>query len=611
MKKSGLLFALFFSITVLSAQTPSGDSLTTSSNDSAHLADLLKKSALIQQLSELNAREEYKRKALEDQLREINRQDSLYYLAMQTEIDSLKKSAVGYPIVSPSGDTLFSIFCRTGNLSAKERAELVGKRLNSIYADTFSVADTISLVSSEDLIHIQFKDQTIMSITEYDAMWFEKPQIDLANSYYSLIQSDRTQYLKDSGNFFSRKNLGYAFLILILQIVLIRLVNYFFKNKVDKYILSQRNKALKGITFKGYKLFDEEKEIKAFLLGSKTIRRFINLIQLYITIPLLFSIFPPTRRLAETLFNYVKVPALRIGSAIVDFIPNIFTIAIIIILARYLVRFLKYITDEIASENLKIKGFYPDWAAPTFGISRFFVLAFMFIAIFPFLPGANSPVFQGVSVFLGIVFSLGSTSVISNLVAGLVLTYMRPFNNGDRIKIGELVGDVVEKTAFVTRIKTSKNEFITLPNSNVMSSNVVNFNTSNTTEGIILHTTVTIGYDVPWKQVHELLIDAALKTNLVLNKPKPFVLQTSLDDFYVSYQLNVYSKDPNKQAGIYSELHQNIQDAFNQGGVEILSPHYRAQRDGNMITTPANYLPADYEAPHFRFGSINQVVGQP
>jgi small-conductance mechanosensitive channel len=186
------------------------------------------------------------------------------------------------------------------------------------------------------------------------------------------------------------------------------------------------------------------------------------------------------------------------------------------------------------------------------------------------------------------------------MVAGLVMTYMRPFQLGDRIKFGDIVGDVVEKTPFVTRIRTIKNEFITVPNGNILSSAIINYNTSKKVEGIILHTTVTIGYDVPWKQVHELLICAAKRTNLILEEPSPFVLQTSLDDFYVSYQLNAYSNDPNKQAIIYSDLHTNIQDCFNESNVEILSPHYRAQRDGNMVTVPFNYLPGDYQAPYFR-----------
>ena len=205
-----------------------------------------------------------------------------------------------------------------------------------------------------------------------------------------------------------------------------------------------------------------------------------------------------------------------------------------------------------------------------------------------------------VSVFVGILFSLGSSTAIANMVAGLVITYMRPFKIGDRIKIGDVSGDVVEKTLLVTRVKTIKNEIITIPNSSVLSGNTTNYTSETAEKGLILHTTVTIGYDVPWKDMHQVLIDAALKTDMILKDPMPFVLQTSLDDFYVSYQINAYTREASKQALIYSQLNQNIQDTCNERGIEILSPHYRAARDGNRVTIPSSYLPKDYKAPSFQ-----------
>jgi small-conductance mechanosensitive channel len=215
--------------------------------------------------------------------------------------------------------------------------------------------------------------------------------------------------------------------------------------------------------------------------------------------------------------------------------------------------------------------------------------------IFPYLPGSGSPAFQGVSVFVGILFSLGSSNAIANMVAGMVITYMRPFKIGDRVKIGEITGDVVEKTALVTRIRTVKNEDVTVPNSTVLLTSTINYsaNTRANSTGLIVHTTITIGYDAPWKDVHNALVAAALRTTLVLHEPMPFVLQTSLNDFYVSYQINCYTKEANRQAMIYSDLHRNIQDCFNEAGIEIMSPHYMHQRKGNKSTIPANYLPGD------------------
>ncbi len=254
---------------------------------------------------------------------------------------------------------------------------------------------------------------------------------------------------------------------------------------------------------------------------------------------------------------------------------------------------------EIMRGNLKINGFYPDWARPTYQIVRVLVIAFMIVSIWGYIPGSDSPVFQGISVFLGFLFTFGSAGSLSNIIAGLVLTYMRLFKIGDRVKIGEVFGDVIEKSSLVTRVRTPKNEIISIPNSTVMSSHTINYSSDAPEKGLIIHTTVTIGYDIPWKKMHAALIEAAKRTELVVATPEPFVLQTSLEDFYVAYQINAYVKEANKQATIYSNLHQNIQDVCNEQGIEILSPHYRAARDGNMSTIPENYLPKDYKAPSF------------
>jgi small-conductance mechanosensitive channel len=277
------------------------------------------------------------------------------------------------------------------------------------------------------------------------------------------------------------------------------------------------------------------------------------------------------------------------------------TIAVIVLITYYFVRFLRFLAAEIETGKLNLPGFYPDWAQSTFNLVRILIYAFAFIVIFPYLPGSNSPVFQGVSVFLGLLISLGSSSAIGNIIAGLVITYMRAFNIGDRVKIGDTVGDVLEKTMLVTRLRTIKNEEVTIPNSAILNGSTINYSAGAKAAGLILNTTITIGYDVPWRTVHQLLIDAASKTEHIRQDPPPFVLQTSLDDFYVSYQINAFTQAPAGAAKIYSELHSHIQDGFNEAGVEILSPHYRAARDGNMTTIPADYLPPDYEAPAFQF----------
>ncbi|MDQ6843675.1 MAG: mechanosensitive ion channel family protein, partial [Bacteroidota bacterium] len=302
---------------------------------------------------------------------------------------------------------------------------------------------------------------------------------------------------------------------------------------------------------------------------------------------------------ADTLLGYFISPLKKIFRSIWDFLPNLFTIIVIIIVFRYLLKGLKFLKNEIESGVLKINGFYPDWANPTFQIVKILVLAFMMVVMFPYLPGSGSPAFQGISVFLGVLFTFGSAGSLSNIIAGLVLTYMRGFKIGDRVKIADITGDIIEKTLLVTRIRTIKNEIISIPNSNVMNSHTTNFSSDAADKGLIIHTTITIGYDSPWRQIHQLMIDAASATPMIEKEPAPFVLQISLDDFYVSYQINAYTKEPNKQAIIYSHLHQNIQDKFNEAGVEIMSSHYSNLRDGNTTTIPADYLPKDYVVPGF------------
>jgi len=237
---------------------------------------------------------------------------------------------------------------------------------------------------------------------------------------------------------------------------------------------------------------------------------------------------------------------------------------------------LKFLARQLETGKLTLPGFYADWAWPTFNIVRVLLYAFTVALVFPYLPGSDSRVFQGVSVFVGIIFSLGSSSAIGNLIAGLVITYMRPFKIGDRIKIKDVTGFVAEKSLFVIRIRTIKNEYITFPNMTVLNSDITNYNTSEEegTAALVLHTKVTMGYDVPWRAVYDTLVKAAVKTPHIEETPKPFVLQTSLDDFYASYEINVYTREVEKVALIYSLLYQNIQDEFKSAGISLRAPHY-------------------------------------
>jgi small-conductance mechanosensitive channel len=321
----------------------------------------------------------------------------------------------------------------------------------------------------------------------------------------------------------------------------------------------------------------------------KILHGILILIQLFISVPILFSIFPQTEDLAYRIFSYIWNPIKDIFIGIVEYIPNLFTIVIIWYAVKYAIKGLKYLAGEIESEKLKISGFYPDWAQPTYQIIRFLLYAFMIVMIYPLLPKSENGVFQGVSVFVGLIVSLGSSSVIGNVMAGLVITYMRPFKIGDRIKLNDTIGNVIEKTPFVTRLKTPKNEIVTIPNSFIMSSHTVNYSSSARNYGLILHTDVGFSFDVHWETAHRILIKAALDTPDVLPDPTPFVLETSFQDSGITYQINAYIKDADKINRIYSDLHHRIQELANKEGVEMIVQRYVATRDGSEIVIPEKY----------------------
>lgn len=383
-------------------------------------------------------------------------------------------------------------------------------------------------------------------------------------------------------------------LVIVVQYLLFKLTNYLFR-KLRRYIIRFKQQKLKPIIIRDYELLNTRRLGRILIFFSNILRYLILLIQLMFSVPILFAIFPQTEKLALRIFLYIIEPVKMVVRSIVEYIPNLFIILVIWYCIKYIIKGLRYIAGEIADEKLKIAGFYPDWAHPTFNIVRFLLYAFMIAMIYPYLPGSDSGVFQGISVFVGLIVSLGSSTVIGNIIAGLVITYMRPFKLGDRIKLNDTTGNVIEKTPFVTRLRTPKNEVVTIPNSFMMSSHTVNYSASARRFGLIIHTSVTIGYDVPWRQVHQLLIDAARSTPGVVAHPKPFVLETELQDYYPCYQINAYIRDADNLGQIMSDLHQNIQDRFNEAGVEIMSPHYYAGRDGNASTIPDDYLGREEE----------------
>lgn len=510
--------------------------------------------------------------------------DSVKHARQRRRIDSLRAVTPGVPVVV-EGDTLFYLYAKRGGHTPLQRAKMDSTAITELGKRFGLRPDSLYIESTDIVTDLMYGDKVIVSFIEQDALWENCTRDQLATDTRKVIVSKLKEMKEEHSIWQLGKRILYFILVLVGQYLLFRLTNWMFR-KLKARIQKLKDTKLKPVSIQDYELLDTQRQVNLLIFLANLLRYAFMLFQLVLTVPLLFAIFPQTKNLAFKLFSYIWDPIKGIFLGIIDYIPNLFTIFVIWYAVKSLVRLVHYLANEVQGERLKIHGFYPDWAIPTFHIVRFLLYAFMIAMIYPYLPGSKSGVFQGISVFVGLIVSLGSSTVIGNIIAGLVITYMRPFKLGDRIQLNDTTGNVIEKTPLVTRIRTPKNEVVTIPNSFIMSSHTVNYSASAREYGLIIHSEVTIGYDAPWRQVHQLLIDAALNTPGVVDDPRPFVLETSLSDWYPVYQVNAYIKDANRLGEIYSDLHQNIQDRFNEAGVEIMSPHYMAMRDGNESTIP-------------------------
>lgn len=585
------LFLLCLSVSGVSAQVVEkvldilgGDSLSAPIAIEAVEPDSVRLAAVQEELAAARLNEANLRMEIEQMKFAAYAADSVKLAKQKQRIDSLRHVTQGVPVVVEE-DTLFYFYAKRGGHTPQQRAETVAHDI-TVLGKRFNLQpDSLYIESSDIVTDVMYDNKVIVSFTDQDGLWEGCARDQLAESK-RLVILEKLKVMKEEHGFLQLcKRVVYFVLVLVGQFLLFWGTNWLFR-RLKVHIVKLRNTKLKPFSIQDYELLDTQKQVKLLIFLANLVRYVFMFLQLLLSVPLLFSIFPQTKSLAYQLLSYIWNPVKSILTGVVSYIPNLFTIFVICLSIKYLVRLFRYLAGEVQSERLKLRGFYPDWAIPTYHIIRFLLYAFMIAMIYPYLPGSNSGVFQGISVFVGLIVSLGSSTVIGNIIAGLVITYMRPFKIGDRIKLNDTTGNVVEKTPLVTRIRTPKNEVVTIPNSFVMSSHTVNFSQSAREYGLIIHSEVSIGYDIPWRKVNKLLIEAALNTPGVVDDPRPFILSTSLSDWYPVYQVNAYIKDADKLAQIYSDLHQNIQDRFNEEGIEIMSPHYMAVRDGNASTIP-------------------------
>ena len=492
-------------------------------------------------------------------------------------------------------DTLYFISYSANEYPVSYRAKQISKRLEDLYEKYEKGVDTLYFKEGNQYARIMYNDEIAFVITENDASTNKMSLHELAEMQILKFKESinkQEQYNLSTKEWLIR--IGYFLISLVILIVVIKLINWLFR-KLNVYLSKFEKRFLKNKK-NIFKYFIPKNTANIFVFISNVLRIITILFVLFTYLPFMFSFFPWAEDIVSSFYSYLARPVKFVFYGFIDFLPNLIFIIVIILITRYIIRVQKDIVEDIEAEKFIIKDFPKDWANTTQKIISLLIWAFALVLIYPHLPGSTSPAFKGVSIFIGALVSFGSTSAVANIVAGVVITYMRPYQIGDRVKIQDTVGDVIEKTLLVTRIRTVKNEDVTIPNANIIINHLVNYSANINKKGLLLHTSVTIGYDIPWKTVEKLLIDAGKRSLHIEAEPSPFVLQTSLDDNYVSYELNAYSKEPKKMALIYSDIHKNILEVFNEAGVEILSPSYIAARDGNVTTVPSN-IPSDSRSP--------------
>ena len=514
----------------------------------------------------------------------------------------------GFPIIL-DGESILLIRKGMAGFSAEERAHTVTRRLQRIASNPAIPIEELKIQEDADdnLLVLSIGSDVLLTVSQRDAQASRLTQQELAEESLQQIKTALSQYRQDRKPRQLIQNTIYAisasFAFLAICFVLIRFTGLLFP-AAGRMIASR----VHGFHVKNVEIISPS-AISSLCLQAFKFVRLIALLVLFLSYAtFILRLYPWTRAVGDSVLGYVFQSAELVLSAIGNYLPNLFVIAIIFSLAYYALRAIKPFFRAIEKGNLVIPGFYADWANPTYNLLMVLVLALAAILAFPYMPGFNSPAFQGVSVFLGLLLSLGSTSAITNVIGGIILIYTRAFRVGDHIRVGDVIGDIIEKNFLAIRICTPANQIITIPNSALLNNNVTNYNISSRdlSRCLVLQSTVTLGYDVPWRKVHATLIEAALATEHILKDPSPFVLQTSLDNHYVAYQINAYTSEPNLMVFISSELHQHIQDKCNENGIEILSPNYAALRDGNRSAVPEAYLPNDYVTPPFRVETSQQ-----
>ncbi len=510
-----------------------------------------------------------------------------------TPPSAASETALARPRVRPTpvflgGRELFRVRVGRDGMTVNERAALIRERLADAVEDAGMPADSVELIPAANGVEVRLgRDHLLFVIAPADLPGPDQAAnlawlADLAQRVKEGVRLERTER-RPLARLLS---VGLALAILagfLLAIAVVSRAGRRWRGWLRKVVAPR----LPGLRVGTLELVSRS-QLGGVLLG--TLGRVDLVVSLglgYLGLATVFARFPATQSWSWELRQFAVERAWELGRVLVGALPGLFTVAAILWLFRLLIRAVEHFFDRVERGQAVIEGFHPELAPPSRRLASMLLWIAAVLVAYPYIPGAESKSVQGISVLLGLMVSLGSSGVVGNFIAGLVLTYSRSFSLGDRVRIGEHVGDVIALGTFATKLRSLRNEEITLPNGSILSGTILNYTRRTAEGGLWLHTQVTIGYDVEWRRVHALLIEAALRVPGVEHDPAPIVYQRALNDFHVGYEITCLTHDSHAQLRLYSDLHAEIQDAFARAGVEILSPSFTNLRDANAPILPA------------------------
>ena len=481
--------------------------------------------------------------------------------------------------------------------SAEVRAGRVRDRIVAAAANPSVSIDSLRLVESGSTVEIAAGDQPLLMIIEADAAFEQVAQADLARAHLGRVRQAIVEYRAARSPAALRRAAVVTVVATLLLAIGVGLVLWLWR-WLDARLTRRLEAHVKTVGIQSFEVMRADRIRAALRSGMVGIRTIVLLVGTLVYLGYLLAAWPWTRGLSRNMAGFVLAPLQVIVGGLVDNIPRLVFLVVLFFVIRMLLRLVRLFFETVGRGTVKLSGFDAEWAAPTYKIVRVAIVAFGLIVAYPYIPGSESDAFKGVSLFIGIIFSLGSSSAISNIIAGYMMTYRRAFKVGDRVKIGDAVGDVIETRLQVTHLRSFKNEEIVIPNSQILAGDVVNYSSFAKADGVILHTEVGIGYETPWRQVDAMLLAAAARCRLPSGEPpRAFVLLKKLGDFAVTYELNVYCTDIKAMRPLYTSMHRNILDVFNEYGVQIMTPAYEGDPAQPKIVPPKEWFTPPAAAP--------------